>query len=226
MASMTCLPAFPGFPVFGNLRLSRFPVPPIGDGKKTGILGRDSFHSPRRIRKRNIPDKEIQMSEIQVTEALLLMHCCALKTTMQMYLDADRMKEYRSTERDYKFTRKEIRKMLRARGFERDIEISGEMDRLARVAHEAHRELNWCIMKQDRKAAALLAKLGHPELLIEQQMRDAPLKIRYRREIEYAKNNLAWHYKVIGMNDPTKKLTEDEIDALVAAHFGGETSSQ
>jgi hypothetical protein len=165
------------------------------------------------------------MLEIQVTEALLLMHCCALKNTMQSYLDVDRMKEYRAIEKEYKSTRKEIRKMLRARGFERDIEISGEMDRLARDAHEAHRELSWCIVKQDRKAAALMAKFGHPELLIEQQMRDAPPEIRYRREIEHAKSNLAWHYKVIGMNDPTKKRTKEEIDALVLAHFGGEKSS-
>jgi len=109
--------------------------------------------------------------------------------------------------------------MLRKRGYSEDKEITAEMDHLAEAMLPSWRALNWCIMKGDKTLAAWLEKRGFSALRISQDLQDAPPSVRYRREIEYAKENLAYHFEASALSETGKKPSKEEIAARVAAYF-------
>lgn len=103
--------------------------------------------------------------EIEINEALIMMQRVTMLQLRDCHLENGNQSLADTYNLYYKEMGIQLRRMLRQRGYERDCEISPEMEQLAVTAQKALTELMNCICLNAPNTANLLAKHGCPALL-------------------------------------------------------------
>lgn len=113
---------------------------------------------------------------IEPSEGLLMIHRRVVEIAMGMAFGAGLKEQYIGLRKQHDQLGKFIRRKLRAMGYQKDCEISPEMDELVVVAHAAVAELMMYIVWNAPATAKLLAKHGDNYLQDWQDSHPTPIR--------------------------------------------------